>query len=330
MKRDPRCKFTIEQEREMINLYKKGLCLSQVGEKFNVNSSRICKILKANKIKRRSHSEGTRLLHKHLEVDPPNDFPWHLYGKFSKLLSVFLLTDGYMRGGGGIMLISTDEILHNYFLTLLKEAYNLTPTVNSFMKKSKETIVWSKSVTSRMLELSPTFKTYPRDCRLECYYQGPQPSLSFLENEDIDVLKEVIRIAMSTDGTVNVEFPRNMVYPKLEFSCAHPVLLYQWKQIFKKVGIRSFIIKSKITWSKIRGIGIKELKSVRRFLEIGGFIEDVKITGKSKYYKGLSKNLLLRLIIDLHDKPFQFCHNLSTQQKHDILLKKLEIKNELI
>ena len=60
MKRDPRCKFTIKQEREMINLYKKGLCLRQVGKKFNINSSRVCRILQANGIKRRSHSEGTR------------------------------------------------------------------------------------------------------------------------------------------------------------------------------------------------------------------------------------------------------------------------------
>lgn len=327
MKRDPRCNFTIQQEREIINLYEKGSCLRQVGEKFDVNSSRICRILKANKIRRRSHSEGTRLLHKHLKVDPPNDFPWHLYGKFSKLLSVFLLTDGYMKKGGGIMLICTDEILQRYFLTLVKEAYGLAPTISAFMKKGKETIVHSKSVSANLLKSSPTYNTYPRNISKQDYFQKPQPSLTFLENEEINVLKETVRIAMSTDGTVNVDFPHNSIYPKLEFSCAHPILLHQWKRIFEKIGIKSFFIKSNVTWSKLRGLGIKELRSIRRFVEIGGFINGVKITGKSKYYKGIPKNSLLKLIINLHDKSFQFPHTFVTTHKNYILLN-IMMKNE--
>jgi hypothetical protein len=126
---------------------------------------------------------------------------------------------------------------------------------------------------------------------------------------------------MSTDGTVNVEFPRNMIYPKLEFSCAHPILLYQWKRVFEKVGIKSFFIKSKITWSKFRGLGIKELRSVRRFVKIGGFIDGTKITGKSRYYNGIPKNCLLNLIMDLHDKSFQFPNHFNTKEKNYLIRK---------
>lgn len=326
MKRNPRCKFTINEELKMIQLYKDGLCLREVGNIFNVAPARIWKILKANEVKCRDHGEGTRLLHEHLNVNPPDDFPRHLNDVFPKLISVFLLTDGYMKKGGGIMLISTDETLQRYFLTLINEAYGLAPTANSFMKKGKETIVHSTFAFSNLLEISPSYNTYPRNCNIEEYFQKSQPSLAFLENEDIDLLKEVVRIAMSTDGTVNVDFPHNSIYPKLEFSCAHPELVKDWKRIFEKVGINSFFIKSKVTWSKIRGFGIKELKSIQRFAEIGGFIDEVKITGKSKYYQGIPKNNLLNCILKLKKESFHFPENLTTVQKHDILRNKINLE----
>jgi hypothetical protein len=124
---------------------------------------------------------------------------------------------------------------------------------------------------------------------------------------------------MSTDGTVSIDFPRNSIYPKLEFSCAHPDLLFQWQKLFKKVGLKSFIIRSKITWSGFRGFGIKELKSIRRFIEIGGFIVGVKITGKSKYYKGVTKNRLLKIVFNLNEKSFQFPEEINIEGKNFII-----------
>jgi hypothetical protein len=324
MKRDPRYKFSINEEQKIINLYKKGLCLSQVGIKFDVGSTTIQKILKRNNIDRRSHGEGTRLLHKHLEINSPVDFPWHLRNHFQKLLSIFLLTDGYMKKGGGIMLINTDHVLQRYFLTLIKEAYGLSPTVNSFMKKGKETIVHSVFVYSDLLKNSPSYSTCPRCCSLEKYIQKPQPSLDFLEDENIELLKECIRLAMSTDGTVNVDFPHRSIYPKLELSCAHPILVNQWKQIFEKIGIKSYLIKSNVTWSKIRGLGIKELKSIRRFAEMGGFIKGVKITGKSKYFKGVTKNKLLNLIIFMNKESFHFLKDLDIKDKNHIVREMID------
>ena len=319
MKRNPHCKFTIQDEQKMIRLYNSGLGLTQVGNRFHVWAATVGKILKANGINRRYHGEGTRLLHDHLDVEPPQDFPWHLHEKLSKLLAIFLLTDGYMKKGGGIMLICTDDVLQNYFLTLIKESYGLTPTVNAYMRKGKETIVHSKAIASKLLELSPSYKTCPWNINPKTYFQGPQPSLSFLETEEIDVLKEVIRIAMSTDGTVSAEFPRNMVYPKLEFSCAHPILIKEWQKIFAQIGIKTFLQRSNITWSKVKSLGIKELKSVRRFIEIGGFVDGVKITGKSRYYAGIVKNDLLNLLFTLNEHSFQFPDDISIMKKNYVV-----------
>ena len=319
MKRDSRCKFTTKEEQEIIRLYNNGMCLRQVGDKFDVLPTRISRILEANGIKRRSHGEGTRLLYEHLNVSVPEVFPYHLKSVFPELLAVFLLTDGYIKKGGGIMLICTDETLQRYFLTLLKQNYGLAPTVNSYMSKGKETIVNSVTVVSELLNLSPSYNTYPRNCSMEDYFRRPQPTLSFLENEDLSILKEIVRIAMSTDGTMLVDFPHNSIYPILEFGCAHPTLLYEWKEIFKRVGLKSFILKSKVTWSGFKGIGIKELKSIRRFIEIGGFVDGVEITGKSRYYKGVTKNNLLDIVFSMNKKSFQFPEGIVTREKHKII-----------
>ena len=319
IKRNPRCKFTIREEQKMIRLYKNGLSLSQVGKEFHIHSSRVYKIFKANNFPCRYHGDGTRLLHEHLTVNSPNGFPWHLHEKFSKLLAVFLLTDGHMRRDGGIMLICTDELLQNYFLTLIKEAYGLVPTIHQYMRRGKDTIVNSTKASSKLFALSPSYKTCPWNDSKEKYFQGPQPSLSFLENEEIDVLKEVIRIAMSTDGTVTAEFQRNIVYPKLEFACAHPILIKEWQKIFTRIGIKTFLQRSNITWSKVKSLGIKELKSVRRFIEIGGFVDGVKITGKSRYYAGIAKNDLLNLLFTLNEHSFQFPDDISIMKKNYVL-----------
>jgi len=66
-----------------------------------------------------------------MEIEPPQDFPWHLHNKFSKLLAIFLLTDGYMKSGGSIMLICTDKILQNY-LTKPFEPEELVDTVKKY------------------------------------------------------------------------------------------------------------------------------------------------------------------------------------------------------
>ena len=319
MKRDPRCKFTILEEQEMIRLYKKGLSLSEVGKYFTVGSSRVSRILKANNFKRRYHGDGKRLLHQHLIVEPPHNFPWKFHNSFSKLLAVFLLTDGYLKKGGGISLICTDEILADYFLTLIKETYKLMPTVNGYMTRGKETIVHSTKVSKELLALSPSYKTSPWNEGTSKYLQKPQPSLSFLENESLALLTEAIRIAMSCDGTVNAEFQRNTITPKLEFSCAHPILIREWQKIFTKIGIKTYLCRSNITWSNVKSLGIKESNSIKRFIEIGGFIDGVLVTGKSRYYAGITKNDLLNLLFTMNKQSFQFPPGMNLTRKNYVI-----------
>jgi hypothetical protein len=61
------------------------------------------------------------------------------------------------------------------------------------------------------------------------------------------------------------------------------------------------------------------LNSIRRFIEIGGFIEGVKITGKSKYYAGITKNDLLNLLFTMNEHSFQFPPDMIIEEKNFVL-----------
>lgn len=317
-KRDSRCKLTLQEELKAIELYQSGLCLSQVAKKLKCSISAIIHTMDHYNVKRRFHGEGTRLLHKHMDVKPPACFSFPLKDKFDKLAAVFLLTDGCLNKGK-IQLICTDKILQNYFLYLFKARFNLKPTTNSYMVNGKESSIYSNSVAKELRRLTPTYNTYPKDKTKEKYYKGPQPTLKFLKNENERILYEAIRVAMSCEGSIFPDFQGLTLGAHLQFACSHPELLNQWKTLFSKIGITSFILRSNKTWSGVKGLGIKNMKSIRRFIEIGGFIEGVRITGKSKYYKGIEKNKMLKLLVEMREHSFYFPEGLEIEQKNKMI-----------
>lgn len=59
-KRNRQCKFTIEQEKQIIQQYKDGSSLAQVGSKWGCHLSTVSNILKAYKVETRTLSEARR------------------------------------------------------------------------------------------------------------------------------------------------------------------------------------------------------------------------------------------------------------------------------
>lgn len=50
-------------------------------------------------------------------------------------------------------------------------------------------------------------------------------------------------------------------------------------------------------WSGIRGISTYSMEEISKFHEIGGFIGGVKISRKSKRFRGYDKNIMLKLML---------------------------------
>ncbi len=59
------------------------------------------------------------------------------------------------------------------------------------------------------------------------------------------------------------------------------------------------IWKNKYTWSGYRGIGTSRLESLLMFKKLGGFIDNVKVSAKSKYFKGKTKTFVLNKILNM-------------------------------
>lgn len=294
--------------------------MKQLSEKFNASLHCIFNILHFHGARIREPSKGVRLRYNHVSIEPPKDFPWHLKEKFSKLIAVFLLTEGNVRRDGRISLVCKDDVLQRYYITLFRETFDLAPTLKSYMYKGKDPSIYSKGALSELLKLCPSYKTHPWNEDISRYLEKAQPTLTLLRGERTDLLKESIRLAMSAEGSVTPNFPPDTLpYPKMEFSCAHPALVFEWQRVFYKLNIRTYITRSKVAWAGIRGLMISNLESIKGFLEIGGFIKGVKVTSKSPYYAGLTKNKVLKAIFEARKRHITFSRDQPTSQKHPLI-----------
>ncbi len=214
------------------------------------------------------------------------------------ILATCLLTDGSLtinQNSYRISYYTKDEVLKDFIKALLFTLSKFLPS-ETYSKKGVYAIsVNDYSLANDLLKLSPSYKKNPQTKQnKEDYLREPQPSLKFIERTNEKTVKWCIRFAFSTDGCISVS-KNNSV--ELNLSCYHPRLSLQWLAIFKRYGIIGHLSKRKDAWSGIRGVRVYDLNSLRTFAALGGFVPKVKITSKSKRYKGLEKNALLNRVI---------------------------------
>jgi len=75
--------------------------------------------------------------------------------------------------------------------------------------------------------------------------------------------------------------------------CANLTLLEGWARIFNSLNIEMRLMKAKEKWAGVGGLIASKDETLKRFWELGGFVDGVKITRKSPYYSGIEKNVLL-------------------------------------
>lgn len=110
-----------------------------------------------------------------------------------------------------------------------------------------------------------------------------------------DEIKEFLSLVFSADGGVvlgikwHKRFMRWEIARRVILSCKHPELLMAYKGLVNKIGIDSKLISGKVV------IDTKE--NIKKFQINIGFIDGVKAAGKSKYWKGFDKNVVLDISI---------------------------------
>lgn len=218
------------------------------------------------------------------------------------LVASMLLTDGhvYRRGRMYEVGFSSKSIaLSNLFLELL----HLWDNKIVFSRYKDRNNVIRNYVylpeKNDIVALTPSYKTSPfRQTKFQ-YLRDAQPSLKFLSKSERIYKVFCARIALSTDGCLSINFRKNgNVFGKLMLSCAHPSLCQEWKDLFLDIGLDFRVAQGKYKWCGIAGLYCYSRYSIEKFRSYGGFIEDVAISGKSRYFKGKDKNWLLNKYLD--------------------------------
>jgi len=292
-----------EKHEEIIQDYKEGLTLDQISKKNKCHLVTIFYILKKYDIDTSKHGSGEN------HHFPESDYINYLKKKnitsekTLPLLASLLFTDGCLCKTSKTSEISYygyDETLHKIFADLVWSYFKIRPS--SYMircGKVLKTKYIDKNFIKKMLELSPTYKTKPAPEQnwSDFLKESDNPSLRFLEKHDLEVTKEVIRLAMCADGCIAVSKKQNRIFFTLILACSHPNLVKEWANIFKIVGIKNNIVRG----SGRTGIGgVKGIEDcLFRFNEFGGFIPGVKVCVRKSPLCGIEKQKILSTAVRL-------------------------------
>ncbi|GEM_PF-1507687 len=213
------------------------------------------------------------------------------------ILAVCLLTDGSMQVNGNHYRISyatIDPILEKISFSLMNELSWNVPGIG-FSKKGNSIRVSDEILGRRLLALSPNFKTSPSWYQTkEEYLMEPQPTLRFLSKANEATKIWALRFGFTADGSISLS-----KYNKADLSiaCYHPTLALEWKAFLEELGFRCNLLKTKNSWCGLSGVRMQTYAAIKKFHDLGGFIDGVKISKKSKKYRGIPKNQLLKQVI---------------------------------
>jgi hypothetical protein len=211
------------------------------------------------------------------------------------ILATCLITDGSMEISGNSYRISyytKDDVLRDFVKALLFRLSRFVPSETPTKKGVFTIRVNDNYLAKDLLKLSPSYKKNPSDNQSGSgYLKEVQPSLNFLRHTDEKTRIWCIRFAFSTDGSISISKSGTI---ELNLSCYNPKLAKQWLGLIKEQNINCYLGKNHSAWSGIDGVRIYDKRSLAHFANFGGFVPGVKISGKSKRYKGLQKNTLLK------------------------------------
>ena len=161
-------------------------------------------------------------------------------------------------------------------------------------------VLTSKETGKFLTDKFGTFRTLKFD-------NGSYPTASI----PIDLLVKTgttrlfLKTAFSMDGCVKF-YPvvnragRKWLERNVSLACHHPVLRKQYHRLLELVGIESVNIES----DKV--IKIRKRENLERFAKEVGFINGIKTTRHSKFWIGVEKNKVLRIMLDSYDNSSKY------------------------
>jgi hypothetical protein len=271
-----------------------------------------------------------------------------------KVLAMLTLSDGHLyihKGRPRTVRLVTSEYgkaQHSFFNLLCTKLFDRKIVTRiKKLENGKKIIIsdlnYHKGV-SELLLLSPTYKTTPgTQTKLE-YLSSPQPTISFLLKSSEKVRWFCLRTYFDFDGSISpsiklkskkdrkkgktYQYYQVQTEIEIKISETNPSLVRELVLLCESLGLKARITKDKRNWIDISGICISEKKSVKKFLEQGGSITNVLISGKSKNFENISKKELSFKLLNLFDdQEFSFSNSFSTVEEAEGFRK--SIKNKI-
>ena len=207
------------------------------------------------------------------------------------LLQTMLFTDGHINEKKNLIFFTSKSYeLINIFSDLLYGLTKNKPRILLRKNNLYELYLYDPNLVRIFLSLSPTYTTKDKS----------NPSLKNLFKQSDKTIIECLRLAMTTDGCVVLAQERKVplkIRPRLVFSCFHESLLKEWQELFYKINFETYLIKRK---GKFIGLMTTQQEIIKRFYEYGGFLRGVKISKKSKRFRGYNKNDLLKISLNIN------------------------------
>lgn len=128
----------------------------------------------------------------------------------------------------------------------------------------------------------------------------PETNISFISQENEKIISQFLKVAFACDGGVNLYVARGKytwLIRNVYLACKHPLLIIQYSELLKILGIRGQILKE--DWL-IRVQGREDLEV---FFSKVGFLEGVRITQNSEYWEGYKKQEVLSLLVQSYGNP---------------------------
>ena len=216
-----------------------------------------------------------------------------------------LLTEGSKNSKGFDFSNKSDE-LHNLLVEAIKNRYNILPTTyNRYVGDVNRTFF----STRQSLKIRDDIEKYLGNIQtkpgknIKTFLENNPPTLDFVKTLEDKIA--VIRIFAVTEGGVyflltpyNRRNDESIAVPCIHIACSHPKLLLDLYDMVVELGFRPSLRQDK-TWSGWAGIRFNSFVDSIRFLNLGGFLENVKVARSDSYFYNLNKQEIFLSILEL-------------------------------
>ncbi len=215
-----------------------------------------------------------------------------------------LLTDGSVRFGSRtyrIIYAGKSEELHKIFRNLMKRLFGLKNFYERIDNKGVKITQYSSKETGEILvNLCNTLKTKSLQTYPITY---PKIKLDIFKELTRNELKEVFKLMFSADGGVVLGVKWHKRFNKWELTrrvilkCSHPGLRKFYRNLLKQ----KLDINTK-EWDS--SIAIDTKNDLYKFAKEIRFVNNLKVSDKSLYWKGYEKNKVLDVLLKTYQvKP---------------------------